>query len=324
MRKVLLTTTALVALGGVSAASAIEVSGTYMFDYTMNDNGTANTAGNNNTAMGSDARIVFSGSSTSDAGITFGGSYALSAAAAVEDQGVYMSGDFGYVMLGATDGVVDGMDGFMNSNGDTEIGAGTALDTVNGNATLTDTATAEKVGYRSPSISGFQFGMSHTDAGRTSKADNNQWIVTYDFGVAKVGYAQSTIGAAAGTSAETNQKQMGFGTSFGDFGIKYANGTDTTKNTSGGESSKIDTANYGVSYSGIENVTLYFDGTSSEEKTGTNAGDKLSASVVGLSYTIAPGVSALIESGNNDFTDASATTGSDQSNYTRLGLSVDF
>ena len=109
MRKILLTTTALVALGGVSAASAIEVSGVYMFDYTINDNGTANTDGNNNSAMGSDARIVFSGSSTSDAGITFGGSYALSADAAVEDQGIFMSGDFGYVMMGATDGVVDGM-----------------------------------------------------------------------------------------------------------------------------------------------------------------------------------------------------------------------
>ena len=115
MRKVLLTTTALVALGGVSAASAIDISGTYMFDYTINDNGTANTGGNNNTAMGSDARIAFSGSSTTDAGITFGGAYALSAAGGVEDQGIYMSGDFGYVMLGATDGVVDVMDTFMNS-----------------------------------------------------------------------------------------------------------------------------------------------------------------------------------------------------------------
>ena len=117
---------------------------------------------------------------------------------------------------------------------------------------------------------------------------------------------------------------MGFGTSFGDFGIKYATGTDTTKNTSGGETSKIDTANYGLEYGGIENITLYFDGTSSEEKTGTDAGDKLTATILGLSYTVAPGVSALIETGNNDFTDASATTGSDQSNYTRLGLSVDF
>ena len=115
MRKVLLTTTALVAFGGVSAASAIDISGNYMFDYTINDNGTANTGGNNNTSMSQDARIVFSGSSTTDAGITFGGAYALSAAGGVEDQGIYMSGDFGYVMLGATDGVVDVMDTFMNS-----------------------------------------------------------------------------------------------------------------------------------------------------------------------------------------------------------------
>ena len=327
MRKVLLTTTALVALGGISAASAIDISGTYMFDYTINDNGTANTAGNNNTAMGSDARIAFSGSTTSDAGITFGGAYALSNAAAVEDQGIYMSGDFGYVMFGATDGVVDNMDTFMHSAAAVEVGAGTvgsAAVSLNANATLTDTATAEKVGYRSPEISGFQFGISSTDAGRTSKADNNQWIVTYDFGVAKVGYAQATIGAAAGTSAETNQKQMGVGTSFGDFGFKYATNTDTTKTTAGGESSKIDTANYGVSYGGIENVSLYFDGTSSEEKTGTNAGDKLDGTTIGLTYTLAPGVFALLESGSNDYTDASATTGNDQSNYTRLGFSVAF
>ena len=332
MRKVLLTTTALVALGGVSAASAIDISGTYMFDYTINDNGTTNTAGNNNTAMGSDARIVFSGESTTDAGLTFGGSLALDATGTTEDRGLYVSGDFGYVMMGATDGVVDGMDTFMNSAAAVEVGAGTinsgttgaVAAGLNGTATLTDAATSEKVGYRSPEISGFQFGVSHTDAGRTSKADNNQWIVTYDFGVAKVGYAAATIGAAAGTSAETNQKQMGFGSTFGDIGVKYATNTDTTKTAAGGESSKIDTNNWGLSYGGIENVTLYYDGVSSEEKTGSNAGDKLSGTTIGLNYTIAPGVSALIESGNNDFTDASATTGNDQSNYTRLGLSVNF
>ena len=332
MRKVLLTTTALVALGGVSAASAIDISGTYMFDYTINDNGTTNTGGNNNTAMGSDARIAFSGSTTTDAGLTFGGAYALSAAGGVEDQGIYVSGDFGYLMMGATDGVVDGMDTFMNSAAAVEVGAGTTNSGttgliaagLNGSATLSDTATAEKVGYRSPEISGFQFGLSHTDAGRTSKADNNQWIVTYDFGVAKVGYAEATIGAAAGTSAETAQKQMGVGTTFGDVGIKYATGTDTTKDANGAENSKIDTNNWGLSYGGIENVTLYYDGVSSEQKTGTNAGDKLSGTTIGLNYTIAPGVSALIESGSNDFTDSGNTTGNDQSNYTRLGLSVNF
>ena len=327
MRKVLLTTTALVALGGVSAASAIDISGTYMFDYTINDNGTVNSGGNNNTAMGSDARIAFSGSTTSDAGITFGGALALDAAGTTEDRGIYMSGDFGYVMMGATDGVVDGMDTFMNSAANTEIGAGTtnsALVNLNGSATLTDAATSEKVGYRSPAISGFQFGVSHTDAGRTSKADNNQWIVTYDAGFAKVGYAQAKIGAAAGTSATTEQTQMGIGATFGDFNFRYANGTDTTNAASGAPTSDIDTNNFGVSYSGIENISIYYDGVDSEEKTGTNDGDKLEGSTIGLSYTVAPGVSALIESGSNTYTNVDLSTGTDQSNYTRLGLSVDF
>jgi len=324
MRKVLLTTTALVALGGVSAASALDISGTYMFDYTIEDNGTTNTGGNNNTSMSEDARIVFSGASTTDSGLTFGGAVALDKDGTAEDAGLYVSGDFGYIMAGATDGVVDGMDGFMLGSDNPEVGAGTSLSTVNSAAGMTDDAGSEKVGYRSPEVSGFHFGFSHTDAGRTSKADNNQWMVTYDFGMAKVGYGQATIGAAAGTSAETNQKQYGIGTSIGDFGFTFAAGTDTTKNTSGGETSKIDTNDYGVTYSGIENVSLYYNGIKSEEKTGTNAGDELSATIIGLSYTIAPGVSALIESGNNDFTNANSTALSDQSNYTRLGLSVDF
>ena len=332
MRKVLLTTTALVALGGVSAASAIDISGTYMFDYTINDNGTANTGGNNNSAMGSDARIAFSGSSTTDAGITFGGAYALSAGGGVEDQGIYMEGDFGYVMLGATDGVVDNMDTFMHSASVVEVGAGTTNSGttgpvaagLNGSAILTDTATAEKVGYRSPEISGFQFGISHQDAGRTSKADNNQWIATYDFGVAKIGYASATIGAAAGTEAKTKQTQYGFGTTFGDFGFKYAVGSDKTQSAAGLTTSSIDTINYGFTYGGIENVSLYYDGVNSEQKTGTASGNKLDGTTIGLSYTVAPGVSALVESGNNDFTHATATSSNDQSNYTRLGLSVDF
>jgi len=45
MRKVLLTTTALVALGGVSAASALDISGSYEFTYTNADDGTADRRG---------------------------------------------------------------------------------------------------------------------------------------------------------------------------------------------------------------------------------------------------------------------------------------
>lgn len=334
MRKVLLTSTALVALGGVSAASAIDISGSYMFDYTINDNGTANTVGNNNTAMGSDARINFSGSTTSDSGITFGGNYHLSATGDVEDQGLYMSGDFGYIMAGATDGVVDGMDNFLIGSVTPEVGAGTTNSGttgtiaagLNSGAGMTDAATSEKVGYRSPVISGFQFGVSHTDAGRTSKANNNQYMVTYDAGFAKFGYGKADIEAAAGTQADTSQTILGFGTTYGDFEFKYSNGSDKTRNASGTITGDIETSDVGLYYSGFENISLYYNGVVSEQKAVTNSGDKLEYNGVGLSYTIADGVSALIEQGNSDFTDASDATGggNDISNYTRLGLSVSF
>jgi len=97
MRKVLLTTTALVALGGVSAASAIDISGQYEFNYTNADNGTAMTGGQNSNSFSSDGNIDFKGSTTTDAGLTFGGMIRLQTngqAAGIEDQGLYISGDF--------------------------------------------------------------------------------------------------------------------------------------------------------------------------------------------------------------------------------------
>ena len=115
MRKVLLTTTALVALGGVSAASAIDISGSYGVEYYSESNtgGSADAADVSGDDFIDDGLISFSGSSTADSGLTFGGKMTLNHTGAIEDQGLYISGDFGYFMAGATDGVVDGMDGFM-------------------------------------------------------------------------------------------------------------------------------------------------------------------------------------------------------------------
>ena len=180
MRKILLTTTALVALGGVSAASAIDVSGVYEFTYNDTSNtGTGGTADETNvsgTEMGSDAQIDFSGSTTTDAGLTFGGMVRIATdqtndntdtqTVAVEDQGLYISGDFGYVMMGATDGVVDGMDNFMTSGSIVENGPATTTDAnVNNSSNVLDNEAVGKIGYRSNDISGFQFGISYEDAG---------------------------------------------------------------------------------------------------------------------------------------------------------------
>jgi hypothetical protein len=328
MRKVLLTTTALVALGGVSAASALDISGGYEWNWASADDGAAETAGSNDTSMYNDARISFSGESTTDSGLTFGGAYALSHGGTVEDQGLYISGDFGYVMAGATDGVVDGMDNFMSfNNANPEAGGATtnsAAAGLNSTAMVTDGATNMKVGYRSPEVSGFQAGVSYEDVGTAAANDNTAWMVTYDFGVAKVGYASAKQPSATDAGDETTQSHYGIGSTIGGITLSYSVGTDTTS-TSGTDTSKIDTKDFGAMYSLNDAATVYFAGLDSEEKTGDNAGDKLNSQMYGLWYTIAPGVSSYIEYATADYTDAtSGGTNSDKLDTTTIGLSVSF
>jgi outer membrane protein OmpU len=329
MRKVLLTTTALVGLGGVSAASAIEISGQYEFNYTNADNGTALTAGQNSNSFSSDGNIDFKGSTTTDAGLTFGGMIRLqtnSQAAGIEDQGLYVSGDFGYIMMGQTDGVVDGMNNFMEGSDYVAYGAGTTNSTVNDGTGLTDNEGTGKIGYRSPNISGLQVGFSMEDAGTSSKADATSMMVTYDMGVMKVGYGSASVPNATATGADVSQTQYGIGGRMN--GVTYAAawGTDKTSNVSGtsGNSSKIDTSDFLIAYD-MDNVSVYYNLLTSEEKTGTNIGDKMDSNEFGIYYTIAPGVSALLSQTASDYTDATTGgTNSDSMDTTFAGLTVKF
>jgi len=326
MRKVLLTTTALVALGGVSAASALDISGNYSFDYKNADDGATDTGGNNNTTFGSDAQVVFSGSTTSDSGLTFGGSYKINHSASVEDQGLYVSGDFGYFMAGETDGVVDGLVSPILGSDIIDNGAGTTNSdgVVNADTTFSDGGNAARVGYRSPNISGLQFAASMSDAGSTSKSDVTAYGFTYSNDMFTVGYAASATPADDGAGDDVDNTVYGIGASMEGFTLAWSAGTQTTAGAGGAaDTSKINTTDLGVSYSGIENVTLWYNLVNSEEKKGTNAGDKLDSNAFGASYAITSGVSLMVEQTNSDYTDVD-TTDSDTLDTTKLSLTVNF
>ena len=334
MRKILLTTTALVALGGVSAASAIDISGSYGVSYYSESNtgGSADAADVSGDDFTDDGLIVFSGSSTADNGLTFGGRMTLNHAGNIEDQQMTIDGDFGHFMAGAQDGVVDGMDGFMTP-GSALIENGASTD--NGgtvgllsNSMVADNPGTEKVGFRTNVMSGFQAAVSYEDAGEgaTNNNDVTAWIVTYDFGMAKLGYAQSSTGSTTANGAKTDQSQAGIGTSFGGVGISAGFGSSKTAGANGApDTSKIDTRDVGLTYDLDGATSLYAVFVSSEEKTGDNAGDKMSSETFGLSYTIAPGVSSLLETASADYTDATAGSGnSDGLTQTTAKIVVSF
>ena len=336
MRKILLATTALVAAGGVSAASAIDISGSYGVEYYSESNtgGSADAADVSGDDFIDDGLLSFSGESTADNGLTFGGKMTINHAGAIEDQGLYISGDFGYFMAGATDGVVDGMDNFMTpgsaliENGATTTNGTAAAVGLLANSMIADNPGTEKVGFRSNTISGFQVGGTLEDGGTgaTNNNDVSGWIVTYDLGVAKLGYASGKTGSTTTDGTDVSRTQFGIGTSFAGVTIGAGFGTQKTAGGSGAaDTSKIDTRDVGLSYSIDASTGIYAVFTSSEEKTGTNAGDKMSTNTFGLSYAIAPGVSGLLETASADYTDATAgSANSDGQNNTTAKIKVSF
>ena len=335
MRKVLLTTTALVALGGVSAASAIDISGSYGVEYYSESNtgGSADAADVSGDTFNQDGLIVFSGSSTADSGLTFGGRMTLNHSGAIEDQQMTIAGDFGSIMAGAQDGVVDGMDGFMQGSAMVE----NASSTTNGTAAAINLKTTSmvadnpgtvKVGFQSNVVSGFQLGYSYEDAGSdaTSNNDVSAWIVTYDLGVAKLGYANSSTGSTTANGAKLDQSQVGIGTSLAGVTIAASWGSAKQAGANGNaDTSKIDTRDVGVSYSVDDSTGIYAAFIDSEEKTGSNAGDKMTSSTFGLTYTVAPGVSTVFETASSDYTDATAgSANSDGNSNTTAKIVVSF
>jgi hypothetical protein len=216
-------------------------------------------------------------------------------------------------------------DAVIENGATTTNGAAASLKT---NTMIADNPAVEKVGYRSNVISGFQFGATYEDGGEdaTSNDDVSGYIVTYDAGFAKLGYANGTTNSTTSDGANTGRSQYGLGTTLGGVTIGLGFGTEKTAGANGAaDTSKIDTRDLGLSYSLNDATGVYAVFTSSEEKIGTNAGDKLSSQTFGLTYTIAPGFTSLLETASADYTDATTGSGnSDGLNQTTAKIKVSF
>jgi len=158
MRKVLLATTALVALN-VSAASAdISISGTATFDVEDTSSGTT---------YNSDGDLIIKGSSTTDSGLTLTAVQDLQwEDGAVADSYIDIAGDFGSIRLGKTDDALDRMDGALPENMDLE---GTGDSNVVGDIGRVE----ENISFMSPSFNGITvYGTTTADGARTGVGAN--------------------------------------------------------------------------------------------------------------------------------------------------------
>jgi hypothetical protein len=288
MRKVLLATTALVAMSVTAASADITISGSYRYQYAI-ENEAAN-------ASSSDGNVTIKASSTADNGITYtvvqnNGIHTGD----VEDAYLEMSGDFGTIFLGETDSALDRVDGITADNqAYKRFGNGTtAAPSIASQAIGVGSEANATVNFISPSMNGFQVvGSSDDTAGESG------------FGIGYSNDLASVIYQAKGGGG-TEETMVAAGISVAGFGVNVSSKESTTGST------KTTSDGIAVSYS-INGINLV-----AESARGTVGARKDKYTNIGATYSVAPGVTAAVEAFDDD-TNNTKTSG------TFLSLNVSF
>ncbi|MCH1484084.1 MAG: porin [Alphaproteobacteria bacterium] len=309
MRKVLLATTALVAMGGVSAASAdITLGGSASYNYITNSgSGTGPTAAESrDMSTTTDANIAMS--AALDNGMTIDGLVSLDEGG-VDDSGWSISGDFGKLAFGGT-----ANDGFGTTATGLTADEAITLSAVAGAAAPYKTVHNDFVPHSNvsltlPTVSGFTLGLGMTD-GTTNASDGTQWGVTYAMAAGSMDITAAYASASAGSGSANDVSSVGVKVVSGDMTIVVArNEIDTYEASSVGASYKVSDALTVQAYAGTT------------EKSDT-AAYEVKDTGIGLTYTVTTGLTISVT--NNDFTGKGGTAGAEDGSRTVIALDATF
>jgi len=363
MRKILLTTTAFVALGSVAAVAAdVSVSGNARFRYNSWSDDNAAAAGANNNSMTDVLQLWIKSSATTDSGVSVGTNTRLLTSGAVDRNWIDIDGDFGKVDLGKQWSLsysgslheywMGTVAGGVFMGGSTNGAAVAARDAVAAQASNNNTAVASraavaatglaamntvgfiggnknnKVIYHMPSVGGFNAAVGYMDAGSTSDADETTTQVSYTMpvggGSLKVNMVSIATEGANATSGESDGREVGVEYS-GGFGRVYALSQNTETTTAAGVATNDQE---GTTFGGTYNLNsaakvVYYRQEMDQDGT-VDTGDKFSSDTVGLRYDMAGGLRIGLLHSSYDFTDAGAAANSENGSATRLQVRVNF
>ena len=285
MRKVLLATTALVAMSVTAAQADVSIGGQAVFEIYSPDQ-TAQT-------YTTDGGINIKGTTTTDSGLTFTALQQMKfEGGGVNDSYIDIAGDFGSVRMGATDNALDRMDKNVGAHFDLEGTTGSDADGIYG--TQIAGGDDQNISFIAPSMGGATvYGVIKPEGAYNGMGIN---------------YSVSGINLHYQAISGTDDKTA-FGVSFTAAGATIAMGSATTD--AKGSAARIKATDFGISY-GMGDITVV--ATSASGKQGTRT-DKYKN--FGVAYAVAPGVTAMVEAGQ-------ATINNTDTDATWMGLAVDF
>jgi hypothetical protein len=332
MRKVLLTTTALVALGGVSAASALDISGFQRFIYsTWDDTASTETGGANDSELVNYMRFQFNHDVTTDSGLNIGMYSRINNASDGSYEHIGISGDFGTFSVGNYDTAGGNMytsllyDGKYVDDIDQTFAAGSGDLAGSTAAAQLDEASTYAMSYTLPSIAGFTLQVSQGESGTASEADVTEIGASYSTEMNGVGIRLAAVSSKGDDSTGTaNDKQenqdMGVTLSFDGITVRASSANNEKIGTDGVADVDIETKEYSIDYKAADGLDVAVISFSSKDKMDTTNNPKVDQTIFAARYTLAPGVLAYASYADFDYEGSTNNSGS----QTNIGLRVNF
>ena len=291
MRKILLASTALVAMTTVSAMAAdVTISGSIDAKYSMIDDDGV-TTDTDSFAQTSDIDIGFS--STTDSGLTMSLSAGFSDG--TQDDSVFkVAGDFGTIMI--EDGGPASDDSDAVESMDIDVDGYTNDEGATGSATYAGGFSATKdnsISYTLPAMAeGLSVAVALSDG--TGDVKTTAYGLTYSGSTGTVGFKLAAAASSADNgTAETDKTH---------YGLQITSGAITLGLASNGQDKSDDNADYSSTEMGIKyqvSDVLKIVAMNRSAETGTAAQD-YEMTAYGATYTIAPGLTTSVTSSDVD------------------------
>jgi hypothetical protein len=330
MRKLLLTSSALVAAASISSYAVADVSVTGAFEWTYSST-SSNLAATDGDAQGIDNELTIKFTNKTDSGLTITGVYDMDADAGTRDE-TWMSvaGGFGSIKLGIDEG----------ANSDFGIGEHDLIDedlsVVMGSSSIvtnsgeSGAADTNKINYTTPSMGGFRAGYSIYDSGTADAATDQiamgaEYTMPMGDGSMMIRYNKQTTDGT--TATETEGSNYGVKVTMGAFSAIASRGESTIGSGAGQTDDRI-ADGIGIKYDlggGMTIAATTMKAEDDKDVSGTQ-GEEYSANIAEVVYTVAPGLKAKVTYLDYDYKKGgeSAAASNDSGSKTQLTLSASF
>jgi len=334
MRKLLLSSSALVAAASISsyAVADVSVTGGFEWRYTSVSSGIAAKDG---TEFGTDNTVTIKFTNKTDNGLSLLAVHDIDSdgtgddGAGNDESYLQISGGFGTVRLGEKDSINESFGIGEHDLIDEDLSAAPGSSSIVTTAGEANSSDGNKLSYITPSMGGFQAGYSIADSGTaTQSTDQTAMGVSYTMPMAGGSLMlrynkEATDGAAAD---ETEASNYGAKLTMGAASIIVAHGESTI---GAGTAQTDDVAANGVSvrYNLGGGMSVGASTVTAEDDKDVSAGinEKYTANIAEVSYTIAPGLSAKLTYLDYDYKRGLETESTDDSgSKTQLTISASF